>query len=357
MNELMVPGNHQLTKAQLEIMNRHIMGDNLKGQELVPLRTPFLKLKHKGPQSGKIVHSIDPAKEYTEFRAVLIKERARRAYWEGDYDKENTTPPDCRSWDGVHCATNPVDAPNQPGGANPMNPKGSLCANCPLSKWTKGEDGKDSPPKCKLVHDLILWHEDGYLAQLTHNPKSLKHINTYINQIRQVPVASYHRWSLFLVEDEDETYVIKPMFLSNEPYDKWFELWSLIEKEEEGYVDETEEVDREQASEEIVDAPTQEEAAPAETPKAKIQRNTPPATEEKSEPKKTGKKVGKKAEKVEEKSAEPETKEPEVIPQDSKEEEIAVKVTASADKVEIEQPATQEESASSVDDDEVDCPW
>jgi len=374
-NDLIVPGNYKLTTEQETVVRKHMMGGNLRGASLVPKRMPILRLQHKGSDAGLITHSFDPTKKYDTFRGVLIKERARRAWWAGAYKQGESSPPDCRSWDGIHVCTNPQTAKEKPGGTNPQCPKDGLCKSCPKSQWTPGPDGKDIPPVCCLVHDLILWHEDQYVAQMPHNPKSLKHINSYINQIEQSPSASYFNWSLFMTEDEDGTFVIKPMFLGDEPFEDWMKLWPLIADDEIGYTDDTDEADLEQATSEVktdveVTTPTQETATPSESPKGTITRkpkenfkekpavvDTTPETTPQTTPQTTpAKPAGKKAGKA--KPAATKTAEIVDTPSDNASAEVAIKVNATPEKIQVEQP-TQETAVASepaAADDDV-CPW
>lgn len=98
-------------------------------------------------------------------RGIVIVRQERRNYWERSIqDGGGNQAPDCYSRDAI-------TGVGEYGPGSEGNPTG-LCADCPLSQWQEGADGKRIPPPCKPQEAVLVLTEGSAFPLLLTIPRT-----------------------------------------------------------------------------------------------------------------------------------------------------------------------------------------
>lgn len=212
-----------LSVEEKSMLRKHAAGDNLVGLSVIGEVTPIIRISY-GTNRGHFVYSLDEARTWKAFKAVLICTRIRRAFWDTVYDVKNPTPPSCKADQGVVCT----------GGERPST--GVVCSRCPHSKWRPdpetGELNK-LPPECSTFIDHIMFHEDHFIFQLTTSGTSLKHTKKFLSAFKNSNMPSYAVWSEIKaneISDRANSWYEVVMSPTKEVYGEWRELMTMAQK-------------------------------------------------------------------------------------------------------------------------------
>lgn len=137
-------------------------GGNLSITDLVKVSIP----------DGKSVAFTIGDEPHKTFLGIGFLRQPRRNYWELTVEEGGNQPPNCYSRDAVNGV-------GDYGKGSDENPEG-LCADCPMSQWADGPDGKRIPPPCHQQEALLIMVENMAFPLLLTIPRtSLKHFRTY----------------------------------------------------------------------------------------------------------------------------------------------------------------------------------
>lgn len=113
---------------------------------------PRLVIEQKGKKAALgSLYCAETEEEFETMKMVLLKESKSRIMWPEKYDKDND--PVCRSFDGI--VPNMDDFKDVP-------PMADNCEDCPYGSWIT-KDGKNIPPDCKEVKDLLILDHATYI--------------------------------------------------------------------------------------------------------------------------------------------------------------------------------------------------
>jgi hypothetical protein len=117
--------------------------------------------------------------EVDEFKGVIVAFASMNAFYESEYEKGTTVPPNCFAIG--HVKNDDLEAsPNSP---DPQHEEGdSACRNCWANQW---ESGKGKGKACKNTIKLAVLCADGEVRPLSLSATALKPFGDYVRDVAQ----------------------------------------------------------------------------------------------------------------------------------------------------------------------------
>lgn len=149
---------------QAEMME--LLAENLNEGEALSISN---LTKVGNPSGTSLAFTIpDPAKpgksKVTDsLRGIVLGWQDGRTFYKSN-EASADTPPDCSSRDAMHGF-------GEFGSGSEANPSG-LCTDCPMGQWQRVEGGKDIPPACKPMVNVLLLTEAESLPWLVRVPRT-----------------------------------------------------------------------------------------------------------------------------------------------------------------------------------------
>lgn len=159
-----------------------IMEENFGGEPLNPTDLPTVKMPSGGSTMWQ-VEDLEGIQGLGELEGIILYWHDHRAYWESSVEDGGSSTPDCASRNGRLGVKNAKSEAEDKG-------QGGDCANCPLSKFGSGPDGRQA---CKLMRRIFLLRPGAMLPTVINlPPTSIKGMRQFLILLSGASVK-YHR--------------------------------------------------------------------------------------------------------------------------------------------------------------------
>lgn len=154
---------------------------------------PIVVLKHQGMEAYSF--GGDPPDLQSEFSAIIISHKPRRAMWLlRPEESGGSAPPDCVSSDGVTGYNN--------GGLVEYGiEREMLCSGCPFNRFTEDEKTGGMKKRCQEKHLVYHFTPGQMIPSMTpFSPTSLKPVRGYLVKLGQRDISPEMVWTKFSVK-------------------------------------------------------------------------------------------------------------------------------------------------------------
>jgi hypothetical protein len=160
-----------------------VMADNLGGEQITAMDLDRVNIP-AGGGTNWVVPTLEGDVETKDLEGIIVYTRVQRVYW-ADAFSGGGTPPDCYSEDSIHGS-------GQPGGD---------CAQCALSKFGSGDNGKSQA--CQMRRLVFLVQPDSLLPiVISVPPSSLNEAKKYLLRLASRGKSAYSMISKLSLEKD-----------------------------------------------------------------------------------------------------------------------------------------------------------